>query len=259
MDFGIIGYGNIGSLISKNLEDIGFLDENNLNVSSRSLNKLENLSSNINIYEHNGNLAENSDVVFISVKSPDLIKVIEEIAPFMDNETYLVHSSAGISFDDIANVYDGEVSCVIPSIASEANPEKQKTGISIFHHNENVSDENRKMIEELFSRFSNVIVTDSYDDLEALTIATSCMPAFIAFATSLFAEELSKSSSLNYDDIYRYLNETNASTANLLNNGLFTSDEIIGKVTTKNGITQKGLDYLSMELPTILNNLIKNL
>lgn len=259
MDFGIIGYGNIGSMISKNLEDIGFLEENSLNVSSRSSERLENLSDKVNVYEHNGQLAENSDVVFISVKSPDLIKVIEEIVPFIDDETYLVHSSAGISFDDIANVYDGEVSCVIPSIASEANPERQKTGISIFHHNGNVSDENRKMIEDLFSRFSNVIATDSYDDLEALTIATSCMPAFIALVTSMFAEELSKSSSLDYDDIYSYLNETNASTANLLNTGLFTGDELIGKVATKNGITQRGLDYLSMELPTVFNNLIKNL
>lgn len=259
MNFGIIGYGNIGSLISDNLADIGFLDKNKLNISTKTLSKLENLDSRINVYENNVDIAKDSDIIFISVKSPDLIKVIEDIAPFLDDDSYLVHSSAGISFDDIAHVHDGEVSCVIPSVSSEPNPEKQKTGISIFYHNMNVSEENQEKIEELFSEFSNVITTDNYDDLEALTIATSCMPAFIAFVTELFARQLSDSSNLDYDDIYSYLNETNSSTASLLNLELFSSDDLINKVATKNGITQKGLDYLNDELPAIFDNLIKKL
>ena len=131
MNFGIIGYGNIGSLISDNLIDIGFLDKNRINISSRTLSKLENLDSRINVYENNVDLVKDSDIIFISVKSPDLIKVIGEIAPFLDEDSYLIHSSAGISFYDIENVYDGEISCVIPSISSEANPNKQKTGISV--------------------------------------------------------------------------------------------------------------------------------
>lgn len=259
MNFGIIGYGNIGSLISDNLIDIGFLDKNRLNISSRTLSKLENLDSRINVYENNVDLVKDSDIIFISVKSPDLIKVIGEIAPFLDEDSYLIHSSAGISFYDIENVYDGEISCVIPSISSEANPNKQKTGISVFYHNTNVSKENQEKIEELFSKFSNVITTDNYDDLEALTITTSCMPAFIAFATEVFARELSNSTNLDYEDVYSYLNETNFSTANLLNLKLFNSDDLVNKVATKNGITQKGLDYLNEELPLIFNNLIKRL
>lgn len=258
MNFGIIGYGNIGSLISDNLVDIGFLDKNKLNISTKTLSKLENLDSRINVYENNIDLVKDSDIVFISVKSPNLIEVLDEIRPFLNDDSYIVHSSAGIIFDDIGHI-DGEVSCVIPSISSEPNPNKQKTGISIFYHNSNVSKENQEKIEELFSRFSNVITTDNYEDLEALTITTSCMPAFIAFTTELFARQLSNSSNLEYDDIYNYLNETNYSTANLLNLKLFNSNDLINKVATKNGITQKGLDYLKEELPSIFNNLMKKL
>lgn len=259
MRLGIIGYGNIGSLISNNLEAVGFLEDNVLNLSNRSFSKIESLDSRINKFESNVDLAKSSDVIFISVKSPDLIEVIEEIAPFIEDETYLVHSSAGISFEDIANVYDGQVSCVIPSISSWPSENNQKSGISIFYHDENVSMENRRNIEGLFSKFSKVITADNYDDLEALTVATSCMPAFIAFATALFAKELERNSNLSYEDIYGYLNETNYSTANLLNQDIFGSDELINKVATKNGITQKGLDYLYNELPLIYNNLIKKL
>lgn len=259
MNFGIIGYGNIGSLISDNLVDIGFLDNNTLNISNNTFSKIENLDSRINIYGNNADLVKNSDIIFISVKSPNLIKIIKEIIPFIDVDSYIVHSSAGISFEDIEHIYDGEVSCVIPSISSEANPNKQKTGISIFYHNPKVSKENQEKIEKLFSNFSNVITTDNYDDLEALTIVTSCMPAFIAFTTELFARQLADSSNLDYNDIYSYLNETNYSTANLLNLKLFNSADLIKKVATKNGITQKGLDYLQDELPSIFNNLINEL
>lgn len=253
MNFGIIGYGNIGRLISKNLESIGFLEENNIYISSRTL---ENINSNFTIFENNVELAKNSDIVFISVRSTNLIEVIDEIVPFIKDNSYIVHSSAGISFEDIANVYEGEVSCVIPSIASEANG---KRGISIFYHNKNTTETNKQKIENLFSKFSHVIATDSYGDLEALTVVTSCMPAFIALATDLFAKELSKYSNLNYKDVYNYLNETNYSTANLLNLETFDSNEMINKVATKKGITQKGLDYLKKELPDIFDNLMKSL
>lgn len=259
MNLGIIGYGNIGSMICGNLIDIGFLDENILSISTKTLSKLEGIDSRVNVCKDNVELAKQSDIIFISVKTPDLIKVIEEIAPFLDDDSYLVHSSAGIDFDEICNVYDGEVSCVIPSIASEANPSRQKSGISIFHHGEGVCEDNRKMIEGLFSQFSNVIATDSYDELSYLTVATSCMPAFIALATDLLARKLAESSGIGYGDLWGYLNETNLSTAGLLELGLFDSKGLIEKIATKKGITQKGLDYLEEELPQIFDNLMGKL
>ena len=63
MNFGIIGYGNIGSLISDNLIDIGFLDKNRLNISSRTLSKRENLDSRINVYENNIDLVKDSECI----------------------------------------------------------------------------------------------------------------------------------------------------------------------------------------------------
>ena len=85
------------------------------------------------------------------------------------------------------------------------------------------------------------------------------MPAFISFVTSQFAKQLAKSSNLEYDDIYSYLNETNLATASLLKKEVFSSDELISKVATKNGITQKGLDYLDDNLPLLFSNLFDKL
>ncbi len=259
MRLGIIGYGNIGELICKNLEDINFLNENTLNVSNKTYSKIKSLNPKINTYKSNIELVKNSDIIFISVKSPDLINVLSEISAYVTEDKYIVHSSAGITFEQLSDVYSGEVSVVIPSIASWVNEKQQKTGISIFYHNKNVSNKNKQYIEELFSQFSNVITTDNYNDLESLTIVTSCMPAFIAFINMIFTEELCKNSDLNYDDVYRCLIETTASTTNILSLNVLTSQEIINKVATKQGITQKGLNYLNCKMPLILQELFEKL
>ncbi|MCF0226487.1 MAG: NAD(P)-binding domain-containing protein [Methanobrevibacter sp.] len=259
MRFGVIGYGNIGQLICKNLESIGFLEDNILNISNKTSSKLKSLNPKINTYDDNIGLVKNSDVIFISVKSPDFINVLKEIKPYLNKNSYIVHSSAGIRFEDIEKVYGGEVSCVIPSIASWPDDCREKSGVSIFYHGKNTSNKNKQSIEDLFSKFSYVINCNNYDDLEALTVATSCMPAFISFVTSQFAKQLAKSSNLEYDDIYSYLNETNLATASLLKKEVFSSDELISKVATKNGITQKGLDYLDDNLPLLFSNLFDKL
>lgn len=96
-------------------------------------------------------------------------------------------------------------------------------------------------------------------DLEIATIAASCMPAFIALSLDLFAGELEEKCNLSKEETFKILAETLNSTAYILKEDIYSPDELINKVATKNGITQKGLDVLDKDLPDIYKRLISKL
>lgn len=260
MNLGIIGYGNIGELIVKNLINIDFLKENEIYLSNRTfskLNEVKELNSNIILCANNVELSKKSDILFISVRTPDLIEVLKEVTPFINEDCHIIHSSAGIGFNEISDIYDGPVSCVIPSISSSVCGKNKKNGVSIFFHNPKVSKEDINNIENIFSQFSEVKRVDNYKDLEVLTILTSCMPALIVCSTSLFKDKIAEKSSICKEELSSLLNETIISTLNILDSNVMDEKELINMVATKNGITEQGLNYLKDKLPEFYEDLIK--
>ena len=185
--------------------------------------------------------------------------MLKEIKPNLNKNKQIIHTCAGIDFKDINKIYDGPISCVIPSIASSVVKNRKQNGISILCHCRNVDKNSRKIIENIFSKFSYVKNVDNFKDLKLMTITTSCMPAFIAQLTGFLSKELSKYSNINIEEFNELLYETIQSTINILNSDTLNEKEIIEKVATKKGITQKGLNYLKNEVPSVINNLINKL
>lgn len=262
MKLGIIGFGNIGKLLFENLVNIGFDKENDIYLSNKTkskLNHVNDISPYTCVCENNRDLAKNSEIIIVSVKTPQLLGIIEEIRPFLNENTVLVHTCAGISFEQINEIYDGPVTCIIPSIASTVVENASTSGVSILYYSENVDERQRSIIEDLFSRFSYLKTVDNQNDLKTMTIATSCMPAFIAQIIGIFSNDIAEYSDLNSRDFENVLNETIYSTVNILNTNTLNKDEIIEHVATKNGITEKGLNYLENELPSIFTELIGRL
>ena len=262
MNLGIVGFGNIGQLLFENLVNIGYDKGNNIYLSNKTKSKLKHvndISPSTCICENNVDLAKNCEVIIIAVKTPQLLGVIKEIKPYLNEEKILIHACAGIGFDEIDKIYDGPVTCIIPSIASTVVEDTEKSGVTIIYPSEKVDKNQRNFIEDLFSKFSYVETVDNQKDLKALMVTTSCMPAFIAQVVEIFSKKISEYSDLPYKDLERLLDVTVYSTVNILNTKTLNNDEIMEKVATKKGITEKGLKYLEDKLPSFSEELIDRL
>lgn len=238
MNLGIIGYGNIGELLSQNIISHDFCNLNKLYITNRTLfkiNHLKDIDPRISITDDNIEVAKNCEKIIISVKTPDLANVLDQLKPYITKNTQIIHTCAGTDLE----FKDCGLSCVIPTISSTYDEDNPKKGVSIIMHDENVSGENREFVEKLFSKFSQIKVVDSPMDLEIATIAASCMPAFIALGLDLFAGELEEKCNLSKEETFKILAETLNSTAYILKEDIYSPDELINKVATKNGITQK--------------------
>ncbi|MCL2114782.1 MAG: NAD(P)-binding domain-containing protein [Methanobrevibacter sp.] len=274
MKIGFIGYGNIGQMIINNILSLNLLNEEEIIVSNRTIAKLDLLKEKypkITITSDNSYLARNSDKIFIFVKTFQFKEVMEEIYPILSENIHIIHVCAGLSFESVATIYEGPVSQIIPSIASTLNEKLidsnyRKKGVSLILHNEKVDNYDKEFIEELFNEFSyiEIIPKGNTEDLEVATVLTSCGPAFIALLIKKMSKVASLKSRFDMKETEDMVVKTLFGTSLLLSNFdedkiAMNPDEIIEKVATKKGITQKGLDYLDPEIERLANELLNKI
>ena len=117
MNLGIIGYGNIGELLSQNIISHDFCNLNKLYIANRTLSKINHLKDidpRISITDDNTEVAKNCEKIIISVKTPDLANVLDQLKPHITKNTQIIHTCAGTDLE----FKDCGLSCIIPTISS---------------------------------------------------------------------------------------------------------------------------------------------
>ncbi|AMK15562.1 pyrroline-5-carboxylate reductase family protein [Methanobrevibacter olleyae] len=284
MKLGIIGYGNIGSMIVNNILKLNLLlDDEELIVSNRHLNKFEGLikeypKENLNISSDNEEIAKQCEKIIISVETPQFKEVLEEIKPFINEKTHIIYTCAGLNFNHIKPFYDGKLTLVIPTLASTVTSNNsisslsRRKGITLIKHNNKVDLQEKLFVEDLFNEFSFVKEIQNFEDfndnntfsikdaeLEINTILTSCGPAFIAVMIENLAKITSEMTNISKKEADEMILKTVIGTAILKDNQELSNRDIINKVATKKGITQEGVNLLDKKLTKINRELIKTL
>ncbi|MDR0901090.1 MAG: NAD(P)-binding domain-containing protein [Methanobrevibacter sp.] len=269
---GFIGYGNMGQMIINNILSLNLINPEKMIISTRTIAKLDKIEKQypeIEITDDNGYLAKNCNKIFIFIETPEFQPLLEEINSYLDENSYLIHVCAGLNFGNIANIYKGPVSQVIPSIISTYNKSdhsdklKYPNGVSLITHNEKVNTKNKDFCENLFSKFSyikTIKTIENNEDMKIATILTSCGPAFISLIIRKIAIIAnSYSQDLTIEDMENLLIKTFYGTSKQLDNDNLAISEIITKTATKKGITETGLRYLDEEIDEIAINLFNQL
>lgn len=285
MKIGVIGYGNMGSMIVNNILKLNLLlEDEELIVSNRHLNKFESLieeypEENLNITSDNTEIAKSCEKILISVETPQFKEVIDEIAPFINENTHIIYTCAGLSFNHIKTFYDGKLTLVIPTLASTVTSNNaisslsRRKGVTIIKHNSKVELQERLFVEDLFNEFSFVkkiddpIYFNEEDDnlhptdneLEISTILTSCAPAFLAIMIEKLSQTSSELAKVSKEEAEDMILKTIIGTALLKEDQSLSNEDIINKVATKKGITQEGVDLLDKKLDKINRELVKAL
>ena len=285
MKIGVIGYGNMGSMIVNNILKLNLLlDDEELIVSNRHLNKFESLideypEENLNITSDNKEVAEQCEKILISVETPQFKEVLDEITPFINEKTHIIYTCAGLSFNHIKPFFDGKLTLVIPTLASTVTSNNsisslsRRKGVTLIKHNSKVELQERLFVEDLFNEFSYVKKIDNPiyfneeednlhpkdNELEISTILSSCGPAFIAIMIEKFAKCSMELSNISYEEAEDMILKTILGTSMLKEDQSLSNEEIINRVATKKGVTQEGVDLLDKKLNKISKDLIKTL
>ncbi|MGL6298281.1 MAG: pyrroline-5-carboxylate reductase dimerization domain-containing protein, partial [Methanobacteriaceae archaeon] len=264
----------------------------------KTISKLDNLKKRypkVAITNDNIELAKNCNKIFIFVKTPQFKEVLNEILPYLNKNTHIIHICAGLSFENIGNIWNGKISLVIPSINS-----KITRGISLVSHNSNINADEKEFVNNLFNNFSNVKEinsninndnnndnntdnntnsdnsdngdnSDNIDtngsggekDLEIATVLTSCFPAFLSLSIKEIikasSSKLSNNTQLTEAELREMLLETIIASSKLLLETNITEDKLISEVATPNGITDIGLKVIEKDFDVLVNKVFEEI
>jgi len=246
---GLIGLGNMGSMILDQLLKLNILNESDLYISNRSIEKIENFKksyNSINISNSNLDVAKNCSNIMICVEPTNVPAVLLEIKPYLNKDSYLMISTATVSYEDLYKIYIGKTTKFMPTLNSTV-----RSGITLVCHNELVSESDKKYFEGLMSNISEVNIIKE-EDMNLCHNLTGSLPAIISEIMLEFVRAASKHSiNMTMEEIEHMAMVSLAGASKLFVEKDMKFEDTIKRVSTKGGITYEGIKIYEKKLPSI--------
>jgi len=153
LTIGVIGAGQIGSAIARVLAETG---KYRVVASRRRVEKVKDLERlGVKLTRVNREVAEESDVIFISVKPYKVPEVLNEISDLLEGKL-LISVAAAISISRLEKLApEAKVVRAMPNIALRV-----KAGFIAYSRGSKVSEEDVKLVREIFSEMGYCMEVD---------------------------------------------------------------------------------------------------
>ncbi len=234
---GFIGCGNIAAAIIKGSLASGAVEPKNIVLfdidSSKLVPFLEmGATSAVDIKD----LAEKSDILFLTVKPQVLDSVLAELKPFINKETLIISPVAGAKIEKINLGLGGEkkIIRVMPN-----TPLTVSAGATALVKGDRVSQTEFDYAKRMFDSCSVTAVVEE-KDIEVVTGISGSSPAFfMRFAREIINSAVKKG--MEKETAERLVLATMAGTAKLVEQSENSIDDLIKAVASPGGTTEAGL------------------
>ena len=243
MRISMIGYGSMGRMITEKLAASEEGKKHDLFVSNRSKEKLQNVPSNVTVCDSNRDCADGADMVFLCVRPVDLKTVLEEIAPVLSRNTFVISLNGSVSFTMLEKCFSGRMAKVIPSVTAEVDRSQ-----TLVAYNERVEKTDKENLEKLLLVFGNVIELPE-NEIGMGSELVSCMPGFIASIFDVLCASAKKHTSLPDAQVVKMVLQTMCATGELMLLKEMSFEDVLKRVATPGGITQEGTKVVYERFP----------
>ncbi|WML47456.1 late competence protein ComER [Neobacillus sp. PS3-34] len=254
MRIGIIGTGNMGRILAEALIEGKAVPPSSMMITNRTKSKaylLKNKYNKIAIGENAAEVAAHSDLIFVCVKPLDVLKILEDITPFVSPEKCLISITSPINTDQLEQVVHCSVARVIPSITSRA-----LSGVSLLTYGKNCSEDWKGKIRNLAEKISVPVMIEDKVTRVASDIV-SCGPAFFSFLLQRFIDAAVKETDIDEATAVVLAGEMIIGLGELLKQGHYTLPTLQEKVCVKGGITGEGIKVMENELGEIFEHVFQ--
>ncbi|MFJ7727012.1 late competence protein ComER [Neobacillus sp. NPDC097160] len=254
MNIGIIGTGNMGTMLVEALIDGKAVSPSSMMITNRTNSKailLKDKYMGIRVGANAEEVAAQSDLLFLCVKPLDIYKMLDKINPHLGPEKCLISITSPVSTSQIEKKVSCSIVRVIPSITNRA-----MAGVSLITYGENCSDHWRIAVEKLISKISVPVCIDEKITRVASDIV-SCGPAFFSSLLQSFIQAAVKETEIDHETATIFASEMIVGLGELLKQGHYTLPSLQEKVCVKGGITGEGIKVLDHELGDVFEHLFQ--
>ncbi len=248
---GIIGIGNVGSMLLHKFIEMDVFKEENIYVANRSKEKLESLEKKyplLNICSSNADIAKQCNNIILCVEPLNLPNVLLEIQQYLSVEKYLMISTSMVAHKDIYQFHEGSITIFMPTLISMVNG-----GVTLAFHNNHVTRDEVLFFTDIMQNFSEVKIL-SEEDINLSQNLTASFPGFFAEIMLEFVKAATKrSDSVSHEELEHMLLVSLLGASRLLLEKNMSFEETINRVSTKGGITFEGVKVFKEMLPQVFD------
>ena len=239
---GIIGVGNIGSIILERLLISGKFDPDDITIHNRTRSKAERYAGRgVNIAESNAQLCENSDLIFLCVKPQDADEMLSQMGGVDMTDKIVISTMVGVKISKIKEKTGArKIVRIMPNV-----PAMIGKGITPAAFSDDFSaDEIERVVDVL--KVLGKVVKIREKHLPAVTALSGSGPAFVFVVVEALIDAGLRSG-LSYDISRELVLETLKGSAELLQVKGNHPGEFRHMVTSPAGTTIEGIFSLERE------------
>jgi len=254
MNIGVIGTGNMGTILTEAILEGGAVRPLDMVVTNRTLGKAYHLQEHypdIVVVENAAEVVRQTDIIFICIKPLDIKPLLELLKDELTGEHIVISITSPITVEQLESITKSKVARMIPSITNRA-----LGGASLFTFGNRLTKKDRKDLVSLAGTFSKPIeieepITRISSDL------TSCGPAFITYLLERMIEASVKETPITRDVATVLITEMMIGYGQLLKENLYSLDTLRKKVHVKGGVTGEGLKVLEEEVGDLFRHVFQ--
>lgn len=238
-NIGFIGAGNMAGAIIEGILNKQVARPENLGVIDISFEKCEKFQKRgLNVFKSYEDIANFSDIIFLSVKPQNYEEVLAAIKGHTDGKI-IVSIAAGISTGYIKSRLgsDSHVVRVMPN-----TPLLLGCGATAMCHVEPVTDEEFEKVRRIFEAGGSVAVLPE-EKMNAVISVNSSSPAYIYLFAKAVIDGAVKQG-IDADTAKDLIAKTLEGSAKMITSSGYTPDELIKMVSSPGGTTLKALEAL---------------
>lgn len=252
MKVGIIGTGNMGTILVEAFIDGKAISPSNFYITNRTLKKAEKLQNkfpSIHVCTNASEVIQQSELIFICVKPLDIYPFIKENESVFTKDKCVVSITSPLSVTQLESLVQTACVRAIPSITNRA-----LSGVSLLTFGTMCDEFWKRKIKELFSYISIPMEIEQNITRVASDIV-SCGPAFFSYITQRFIDGAVTKTEIEQSTATILAGEMLVGLGELLKKGFYTLPTLQEKVCVKGGITGEGIKVLETELGDVFEKI----
>jgi len=255
MNIGIIGTGNMGSILIEAFIESIAVPPSKITITNRTLAKAKKIKKcfpDIQVVSSAQQVVALSDIIFICVKPLEIHPLLQKLRQNLTSEKCIVSITSPISVKQLESVTSCQVARIIPSITNRA-----LSGVSLFTYGESCNHYYRDYLETLFCQISTPVHIDD-DITRVASDIVSCGPAFFSYLLQRFVKAAVHETSITEEQASTLASGMIIGMGKLLEKEIFTLPTLQQKVCVKGGVTGEGIKVLEAEIGEMFEHLYKS-
>jgi pyrroline-5-carboxylate reductase len=244
---GFLGAGNLAEALIKGLLASKSVTAGQIIAGDRISERLVHMAETyeIKVYNKNYEVAENSDILFITVKPNDVPGVVRAIASALRGDKLIITAAAGVTTKTVLeNLKEGGHTGFIPVVRAMPNtPVIVSEGAIGICAGLGATENDLKLARAVFEAVGRVLVVDDEGLLDAVTGLSGSGPAYVFLFMQALADAGAKAG-LDKKTSLALALQTTLGAAKLALESDKGLDELITMVSSPGGTTVEGLKRL---------------